>query len=226
MDQVGKILGRDFHAHWLPGIDDGAKNIEQSLDMIRKYKEIGYSRLVATPHVYSQFYHNDENTIKAAFDSLRPYTDELFPEMQLSYAAEYFLDEHFKILLKEKRLLPVFDNNVLVEQSFYAETPGLDQYFFEMQVKGYCPVFAHVERYTYYDNQLKRLQYIKDSGVKFQINLLSLTGKYGVHIQKQAWVLVKNNLVDYWGSDAHSVHDLNKIAGLEVPAGTFKDRVI
>ncbi len=222
LDEVGKILDIDLHAHWLPGIDDGAKNIEQSIEMIRKYCELGYSRLVATPHIYSQFYFNDEDKIKSAFEKLKPYTDELFPEIQLSYAAEYFLDDHFKTLLEQKRLLPVFENYVLVEQSFLAETSGLDQYFFDMQVKGYVPIFAHVERYIYYENQLDRLISIRDSGVKFQVNLLSLAGKYGTRIQKQAWILVKNNLVDYWGSDAHALADLNKIAELQVSLGTIK----
>lgn len=221
-DEIGGLLNIDIHAHWLPGIDDGAKNVEQSIEMIRKYVDMGYRKLIATPHIYSQFYQNDEKTIKAAFDKLSPYTNEAYPELELSYAAEYFLDDYFQTLLAQKSLLPVFENFVLVEQSFLAETPGLEQYFFEMQVKGYRPIFAHVERYIYYKNQLDRLISIRDSGVKFQVNLLSLAGKYGTEIQKQAMFLVKNDLVDYWGTDAHSVGDLKKIADMQVPSGTIK----
>ena len=207
----GEHLHLDMHAHWLPGIDDGAKTPEDTLVLVGGLYDLGYRHLVATPHCYPEFYPNTRDTIMAAYASVEPLLHERFPDLTTGYAAEYFLDDAFQALVDQQDLLPITGNKVLVEFSFYAQPPQAEETFFQMQLKGYRPILAHVERYPYLFSQDKKLDRFRDMGVEFQGNLLSLTGRYGPEVQKQALHLLRQGAYTWLGTDCHHAEHIAQL---------------
>lgn len=212
----GDFIHTDMHAHWLPGIDDGVKTMDESMDMLEAFVQTGYRRLIATPHVYWDYYKNTTDIIKQIFESVKKEAAHRFPELELLFAAEYYMDDNFRELLDKKQLLCLWDNKVLVEQGYFAEIPGLHEIIFDMLVKGYQPVLAHPERYPYYVHNEKKLRKIKDAGTEMQINIGSLTGKYGKTLQNHAYKLLESGYIDHFGSDAHSAEDVKALSLLQL----------
>ena len=176
---AAEILQSDMHNHVLPGIDDGSPDIESSMELIGTMFDAGYKRIVATPHIYKEFYPNSRDTVSEAFDTIAEKVKEQFPKLSFSFAAEYFLDEHFEDLLDQKALMPFRDNHVLIEQGFFAPYKKLKEVIFNIQTKGYIPVLAHPERYPYYYAKPEKLQELQENGVLLQLNLLAFANRYG-----------------------------------------------
>lgn len=204
----GKIINADMHGHWLPGLDDGAPDLEYSISMLKAYSDLGFTRIVATPHIFAEYYPNTEDTIRAAFTVVQELATKQLPHLSLGYAAEYYMDDHFHESLFEKPLLTFEDNKVLVEQGYMAEIPGINKIFFDMQIKGYRPVLAHPERYSYYHRNERKIEYFVDLGIGMQVNLLSLAGKYGKEVARVASHYLSRGWVDYLGTDVHSLEDI------------------
>ncbi len=211
-----------MHAHWLPGIDDGAKTTEESLALVHGLYALGYRRLVATPHIYPELYPNTPDTIRQAFDSVAPRIRHELPDLEISYAAEYYVDDAFPALVDRKELLPVTDNKVLIEFSFFAEPPQVEDTIFRMELKGYLPILAHVERYPYYFQHPQRLERFRDMGVAFQCNLPSLAGHYGPDVKKQALRLLKSGQYSWMGTDMHNADHLHKLQHFDMDPGVLK----
>jgi tyrosine-protein phosphatase YwqE len=207
-------IGVDIHSHLIPGVDDGAKDLKDSIELIKGLKDLGFKKIITTPHIYSDYYPNTSNRLLAGLDTLRQGLKAANIDIEVSCAAEYFMDEIFEKHLNENDILTVYDNYVLVEMSFFSESIRLEEYLFKMQIKGYQPILAHPERYTYYAKNFERFQNLKDRGCKLQLNLLSLTGHYGKEVKDLAIQLLDANLYDFVGTDTHNVEHLEKLKTL------------
>jgi protein-tyrosine phosphatase len=207
-------IGVDIHSHLIPGVDDGAKNLEDSIALIKGLKELGFKKIITTPHIYQDYYPNTSDRLLAGLDTLRQGLKDANVDIEVSCGAEYYMDEFFEALLDKDDILKIYDNYVLVEMSFFAESIQLDEYLFKMQIKGYQPILAHPERYTYYTNNFERFQNLKDRGCKLQLNLLSLTGHYGKEVKDLAIRLLDANLYDFVGTDTHNLTHVEKLKTL------------
>lgn len=201
----------DMHSHLLPGIDDGAQDLNESLDLIRGMQALGYRKLVTTPHVMGDFYKNDPATIKDALGCLQKAVQEEGLDVELEAAGEYYLDEWFADKLENGDLLTFGDGYLLVETSFMNRPAQLLETFFQMGVKGYKPVFAHPERYIYLYEDFQKYEEIYEKGVYFQINLNSLQGYYSPEARKAAEKLIDKGMVDFVGSDVHRMKHVNML---------------
>ncbi len=209
----------DLHSHLIPGIDDGSQNMETSVDLIRKMKELGYVKLITTPHVLADIYPNTRDIILSGLDRLRKRISEERIDIEIDAAAEYFLDEHVEQLLERKeKLLTLHDNLVLVEFSMAYASHGLKSIIFELQMQGYQPVIAHPERYIYYQHQKEFYDELKDSGCWFQLNLLSLTNHYGKTVNELANYLIKKSYYDLAGSDLHHMGHIEALRNSSLQA--------
>ena len=201
-----------MHSHMLPGIDDGSPDAETSLILLKGLEDLGFKNFVCTPHIYQDLYKNDAVTIGGARTRLQRALDETGNNAQIDAAAEYFMDDHFEALLQTKTpLLPLWSNKVLVEFSFVSAPFNYKEILFEMQMNNYQPVLAHPERYTYFGNNKKIYEEIRNAGCLLQINMLSLIGYYGKPTQELAQYLIKNKLVDLLGTDLHHVRHLEAL---------------
>lgn len=199
------VLGTDVHSHFIPGIDDGAKTIEDSVSMITRFAELGYKRVVTTPHVMSDYYRNTPEIILGGLETVRAAVQAAGLNIQVDAAAEYMIDYDFEKAIPQKELLTIGDNYVLFELPFMAEPGNLNTVIFELQTNGYKPILAHVERYGFWNpkNHADKYQDLYDKGVTIQMNIGSITGHYGPEAKKAAEHLIDNDLVGLIGSDCH-----------------------
>ncbi|MBX0291298.1 capsular biosynthesis protein [Hymenobacter sp. HSC-4F20] len=208
-------LGADMHSHVLPGLDDGAESLEQSVELLRQLQALGYHSLVLTPHVMGDFYRNTPEGIRAALEGVRTAATQAgITGLTLSCAAEYYLDEWFNRRLEQKEELLTFGGErryVLFETSYINEPFNFQETVFMMQAAGYHPVLAHPERYTYLYGRFEELVKIRENGVLLQVNLNSLAGYYSAGAKRVAEKLIDAGLVDLVGTDAHHVKHLENI---------------
>ncbi|SHN01110.1 tyrosine-protein phosphatase [Polaribacter sp. KT 15] len=194
----------DIHSHLLPGIDDGAKNIDNSVELILKMYSYGIKNFITTPHVLGDVYPNSSETIKSKLKEVRTaLKNKGYSDIKINAAAEYMMDEQFIDRLKANDILTLKGNYILVEMSYFNAPMNLYDVLFDIQLKGYKPVLAHPERYNFFHNDLQNYHKLKKAGCLFQLNLLSLTEQYGKNVQKISNELLKQNLYDFVGSDTH-----------------------
>ncbi|WP_299837400.1 CpsB/CapC family capsule biosynthesis tyrosine phosphatase [uncultured Tenacibaculum sp.] len=193
----------DIHSHLLPGIDDGAKNIEDSISLITKMKSYGIENFITTPHILGDVYPNTPELIKEKLNEVNNALAEKGIDVKIQAAAEYMMDEKFSQLLSEGNILILRDNFILVEMSYFNAPYNLYDILFEIQLKGYKPVLAHPERYAFYHKDFQNFYKLKKAGCLFQLNLLSLTEQYGKGVQSTAEKLIKEGLYDFVGTDTH-----------------------
>ncbi|MCH3883157.1 MULTISPECIES: tyrosine-protein phosphatase [Tenacibaculum] len=199
----------DIHSHLLPGIDDGAKNLDDSIELISKMSSYGIRNFITTPHVLGDIYPNSTNVILQKLEEVKVELKKRnMNSISISVAAEYMLDNEFFMRLKNNDILTLKGNYILVEMSFFNEPFNLSDILFEIQLKGYRPVLAHPERYGFYHNNFEAFYKLKKAGVLFQLNLLSLTEHYGKSVQKTANKLINENLYDFVGTDTHHKNHL------------------
>ncbi len=196
----------DWHSHILPDVDDGVQTMEEALEILRLYEELGVKTVWLTPHIME--------------DMPNPTTHlwERFAELQAAYsgpiklrlAAENMLDNLFEERLAKNDLLPLGENgdHLLVETSYFSPPMGLSNILLRIKVKGYHPILAHPERYVYMGES--DYQQLKDMGVKFQLNLPSIAGMYGNRIKEKAMLLLSEKVITYTGTDIHHYNIFQK----------------
>ena len=199
----------DMHSHFLPGVDDGARTMEESLAMLRKMQEFGYQKCILTPHIKMDMYPNSEADLQLRFLELTQAMDEAGLSIRVELAAEYYLDDHFLNRLENTPLLSFGPQRyVLVEFSF-VNAPVFELETFQRIIdKGYTPILAHFERYVYFHGSIASAETYRAMGVNIQLNLNSLTGHYGPDVKKQAERMLDQFTVDFVGTDAHRMDHL------------------
>jgi protein-tyrosine phosphatase len=210
------LLKADMHSHLIPGIDDGSPDLKASLYYIRGMAALGYTKLITTPHIMWDMYRNERDDILKRLEVLQSAAKNEGIPIELHAAAEYFLDEHVELLLKNNEpLLTISGKMVLVEFSMALVSMNLKDILFDMQMKGYQPVIAHPERYIYLEKNKEFYDELKDIGCMFQLNLLAVGGFYGKAAKELANYLIKKEYYDLVGTDLH--HDRH-LEALENPA--------
>jgi protein-tyrosine phosphatase len=202
----------DMHSHLIPGVDDGATDVANSLELINGLTELGFQKFITTPHILWDIYKNNRSTIGPAYEELAHSLISNQPGTEVRFAAEYYLDYHVDDLLEEEQqLLTIKDNLVLVEFSFVSAPLDYKEKLFNLQMAGYQPVIAHPERYIYFGKNTGAYDELREAGYLLQVNLLSLTGYYGKVVQEIANTLAKNKCVDLLGTDLHHLRHLNAL---------------
>ena len=199
----------DIHSHLLPGIDDGAKSIEDTSEMLLQLKSIGFEKCITTPHSLPGVWENTKEGILTTFIQTKSELPESTSEMLYITASEYMMNETFHERIQTDELLTIKDNLVLVEMSYLNPPLALLDIIFELKLKGYQPILAHPERYFFYHQNQKMYKTLKELDVLFQLNLLSTVGYYGSSVAIIADMLLKDNFIDFVGSDVHHMRHVN-----------------
>ncbi|HET9502369.1 MAG TPA: CpsB/CapC family capsule biosynthesis tyrosine phosphatase [Hymenobacter sp.] len=220
-------LHTDMHSHLLPGLDDGAETVAHSLELLRELRELGFRKLVMTPHVMGDFYKNTPEGIRAALDELRTAAAAAgLDDVQLECAAEYYLDEWLGQKLEAGTELLTFGGErryLLFETSYMNEPFNLQATIFGLKAAGYQPVLAHPERYTYFYGRLAEVRKLREEyGVLLQLNLNSLAGYYSPAARRVAEQLIDERLIDFVGTDTHHLRHTAALAGKTVSSSYFQ----
>ena len=202
-------LVADVHSHLLPGVDDGAATLPQTLALLRGFAALGYRHLITTPHIHSASYPNRADDLRARHAALlaQPEVEALLREhrLRLELAAEYYLDEHFLELLERGELLTFGPRMLLIETHHQQRNVGLAPLVRRLVAAGYTPVLAHPERYAYGWHEPKTFLPLREAGLLLQVNITAFTGHYGKSIRRTAEQLADWNAVDLLGSDCHKL---------------------
>jgi tyrosine-protein phosphatase YwqE len=197
------LVYTDIHSHLIPSIDDGAKDLERSIELILSLKEMNYKKLITTPHV-SDMFPNSSRQICDGFEILKAELLKREIDIEIEVAAEYYADEHFKELLKERDILTFGkEKYLLFELSYFTLPHDLESLIYDIKLAGYTPVLAHPERYVYFHDSLEEYKKLKEMGVLFQINLTSMSNYYSLAITKMVKELIMQGFVDFIGTDVH-----------------------
>ena len=216
-------VGCDMHSHLVPGIDDGAPDMDTAIAMIRGMMELGYKKLITTPHIQWDMYKNTSEIILSGAELVRKRLEQEKIPIVFAAAAEYFMDDHFEELLNtDQPLLTLKDNLVLVEFSFIRQPMDLKDSLFRLQIKGYQPVIAHPERYLYFGAHKRWYDEMKELDCLFQLNLLSLCGYYGKKQEELSQYLIRKKYVNLVGTDLHNVRHIQVIKAASSIMDTVK----
>ncbi len=207
----------DIHNHILPGIDDGAKNVKESIELIRGFRELGITNLVATPHIMNNLYPNTRATIISSLDKL---TNELLgnnlKDISIEVAAEHMIDDNFEKILEKGEVMPIRKQYLLVEMSYLQASINFDDAIQSIMKKGFFPILAHPERYGYWHTNKANYSKYKKEGVQYQLNLLSLSDYYGPEVHRMALYLLDHGLFDYIASDIHRMEQLEYLKEIKI----------
>jgi len=204
------FIGVDMHSHLLPGLDDGLKTMDDTVAFVKELHALGYEKLICTPHILSDVHPNSPSTILPRLEEVRAALAENNVPVKIEAAAEYMIDHEFEQTIKRgDKLLTFGKNYILIEMSYLAASPNLDQVVFDLRVAGLQPIFAHPERYNYYHPKFEQYEKLKNMGCLLQVNLLSLSGYYGKPIKKIAEKLITEGMIDFIGTDMHHHNHLN-----------------
>jgi tyrosine-protein phosphatase YwqE len=193
----------ELHSHLIPGIDDGAQTLEQSIEIIAEFAKLGYRKIITTPHIMADFYKNGPYNILPGLQALRGALAEKNIAIEIEAAAEYMADDMLISKILAGEMLSFGSGYVLFEMAFDQESPHIKEIIFELQLAGYKPVLAHPERYGYYASQPHKFKELADAGVLMQININSIVGYYSPHMIKTVQWLAREKLIHFVGSDCH-----------------------
>lgn len=199
--KIIKRLEVDMHSHLLPGIDDGSPDLESTLQYLRTLQELGFQKVITTPHVTPELYPNTPAKILEVLKMVQEKIVEVGLKIKLDAAAEYMIDENFDKLIENDTVLPIAGKYLLVELSYVAPVLNYESAIFKVQARGFVPILAHPERYYYFS--MAELEHLHQLGCLFQLNILSLTGYYGKHVRKVGQNLLQKNMVSFLGTDLH-----------------------
>lgn len=197
----------DIHCHVVPGVDDGSPDLDTSLQLIDELQAMGISDIITTPHVTDVTFMNNASTLEQPFGQLGDAVARKFPGVRIRMAAENRIDDLLQKNIETRQLITYPNDFVLIENSFVQEPWELESLIFDLSVRGYKPIFAHPERFDYYQNKPERYKTLHNV-IPFQVNVLSLAGYYGPDIRKTAEWLIEKNMVDYLGTDCHGMRHI------------------
>ena len=198
----------DLHSHILPGLDDGAKTLDDAIYLTSSMKSWGFDRIYCTPHI-NALYRNTPETIRYAFDSLNAALKENGVDIDIRMSAEYRLvPETWPEVLEKNWLMPMEDKYILMELpiSKREEMKGIKpmEEFMKIISMGLTPILPHPERYFYLTH--KELMQFVEAGVEIQCNYGSLAGLYGNDAKQNAKAYVEEGIVSFYGTDMHNAH--------------------
>lgn len=195
----------DIHSHILPGVDDGARTLTDSIEIVRELVSLGVTDVVVTPHfiVDTHFMSTRFENSKLLERLRQAAADEGF-RINFYLGNEIYIDNKIIELLKAKKITGLAGGRyLLVELPLNDEFPNYEDIFMELMDEGYKVILAHPERYTIVQNDFGVIENLCEMGVLLQCNLGSITGKYGGGAKKTVKRLAKEKMIFAFGSDIH-----------------------
>lgn len=190
----------DFHSHILPNIDDGSRNIDQSVQIIREAQDAGFSKIIATSHYIEEYYECNEEERKQLIEQVKKQTS----GVDIALGNEIFLTENMAKLIKEKKASTINNSRyILFELPMNSKPMNVKDIVYKLIEDGYIPIIAHPERYIYVQEDIEFVREMIEMGALFQSNYGSIIGMYGKKAEKTIKKLLKERLIQFLGSDVH-----------------------
>lgn len=196
----------DIHTHILPGIDDGAKDIKESLAIIRELINNEVTEVIATPHIITGVYNNTKKIIDEKIEQLKTEIIANKLPIKLYKGAELYYEPNIIEKTKQEELNLAGSNYILIESDLQRFPDNFEETLYQFQVAGYVPILAHAERFTPFLNDFNHLIDIANRGILIQLNSGSFFGDYGENVQKLAHRILQTGCVHFIASDVHHLN--------------------
>lgn len=195
----------DIHSHILFDVDDGSRDIEESVELLRKLSNIGFNNVILTPHyIDGSEYCSGNKEKKCKFKEIQDELESQGININICLGNEIFINNNIYDLIKEGKIHTLNNSRyILVELPFHNEIMNLEDVIYELKIKGLIPIIAHPERYTYFQDNYKEVDRLREEGFLFQANYASVLGYYGKDSQKLLKYMLKKGYIDYFGTDIH-----------------------
>lgn len=202
----------DFHTHIIPNIDDGARNIDETFNLIQEAKNVGFDGIVLTSHYMENYYETGVKErdiwVKVIKDNLR----ENGIEANLYLANEIYIADNIMDLLIEGKASTINNTSyVLFEMPLNSEPMNLYNVIYSLQENKLIPVLAHPERYSFIQKEPEFIYELVEKGVLMQANYGSILGQYGEKARIVITKLLRGNLIHFLGSDVHRQNTIYKM---------------
>ncbi len=201
----------DLHCHWIAGIDDGARSVEEGLAMLKALHALGFDLVVATPHMRPGMFDNTANDLAAAFERMQPHLGgEDLPKVALS--SEHYFDEIVFARLMEQQAVPYPGGRAVLLEFYEMDfPPSIEHRLFDLKRRRLTPVIAHPERYRCIWRSPETLERLVDMGSGALLDAAALVGKYGRKVKRCAEELLERGLYHAACSDAHRPADIAEV---------------
>ena len=194
----------DVHSHILPGVDDGAKTVEDFTEMARVAAESGTRVILATPHRKDVTERSSVDCVTRLVDEMNARLRDLDIDLTLLLGMENHLDLDLPCEVSAGRALPMNGPRyILVEMPFFGRPNYVEEVLFELQLQGLTPVLAHPERIEAFQTDPELLASFVERGMLSQITAGSVAGAFGQRVRKFTATLFRRGLVHVLASDAH-----------------------
>jgi len=199
----------DLHCHILPGVDDGPRDVDEALDVARLAVADGTRIIVATPHVDDTYKYPDPDLIRALTARLNDCLRAHKIPLRVLPGAEVRVGPDLLEKLQSGQIMTIGDlgKHVLLELPSSSHAMYAGELFFRLQLAGYIPVLAHVERVALFRSQPGLLRDFHDRGCLLQVNAESLAGRAGWTMRRYAQKLLREGLIDIVASDGHNTNN-------------------
>lgn len=208
----------DVHSHILPGVDDGFRHADNSVQALERMHEAGLEHSILTPHIFPELYPaNDPAGIRARFGELSARFSGTGVSCRI--AGEHMvyngIEDEFSNAADDG-LLSMPGRHFLIEMSYAYESQNIREFIFRLNINGLHPILAHPERYSFYSAALDEIRSIADMDTGLQLNILSLGGFYGKTAMLKAEKMLENGMYSYLGTDLHSLSQLESLFSLKI----------
>lgn len=195
----------DIHSHILFDVDDGSKSIEESIELLKKLKDIGFNNIILTPHyIEGSEYCSKNSEKKKRLKQLKEELSNQKIDINIYLGNEIFINNNIYELIKAGEIKTLNNTRyILVELPFHNQIVNLEDIIYELKIKGLIPIIAHPERYSYFQKNYKEVDRLREEGFLFQGNYASILGYYGKESQKLLKYMLKKQYIDYLGTDIH-----------------------
>ena len=195
----------DIHCHILNGVDDGAKDDDMSIEMLRKAKEAGINQIVLTPHYYRGRYDVEFEEVREEFVKLKMLAKVKRIDIEMYLGQEVYYTDKIVQYYEEGIISTINETRyMLIEFSMVEfDIDEIVDQLYELRVRGIVPVIAHPERYRPFMKKPHLINKLIDEGCLFQLNARAITGGFDKDVKKLANTYLKNNIYSFIGSDAH-----------------------
>lgn len=195
----------DVHSHIIFDTDDGSNSIEESIELLKREAECGFSNIILTPHYIEGTNYIANNKLKKErLDNLKLELKNRNIKINIYLGNEIFISNNIVELIKNDEISSLNNTKyILVELPFHNQINNLEDILYELKISGFIPVIAHPERYTYFQEDYSLIDRLKDDEILFQSNYASILGYYGKKAESTLKYLLKNKYINFLGTDIH-----------------------
>lgn len=214
----------DIHSHIIPGIDDGSKSMEMTLEMLKNAEKEGIKEIVATPHYLLEYGEATIEEVKNYVNEINVILENEKINVKVYSGQEIYFTEKIIEDYIEGNIGTINDSRyMLIELPMQRFDKNTFEYFYELQVRDIVPIIAHPERYKFFIENPSVINNFINEGYLFQVNAGSIEGKFGENVKKTANIFLENNIYNFIGSDAHNNSSRN--TGLQNGISSIKQKI-